>query len=64
MARDFDIEQVAQAIEAGMGGALPDIWQALAEVKACRVGSNAPGELQRGAQRVVDARLPTLARGT
>lgn len=32
--RNFDIEQVAQAIEADMGQDLPDIRQALAEVKA------------------------------
>jgi len=40
--RDFDIEAVAQAIEADAGQALPDLREALAEVKAgvgsgCRV---------------------------
>lgn len=33
MKRQFDIEKVAKAIEADMGEALPDIRQALAEVK-------------------------------
>lgn len=37
-ARNFDIEQVAQAIEADMGESLPDIRQALAEVKAGKPG--------------------------
>lgn len=39
MARDFDIEQVAQAIEADIGEALHDIRQALAEVKAGRAAA-------------------------
>jgi putative transcriptional regulator len=34
MKRNFDIEKVARAIEADMGEELPDIRQALAEVKA------------------------------
>ena len=34
MQRNFDIEKVAQAIEADMGEALPDIRQALAEVRS------------------------------
>jgi putative transcriptional regulator len=33
MKRQFDIEKIAKAIEADMGEALPDIRQALAEVK-------------------------------
>lgn len=33
MSRNFDIEKVAAAIEADLGEALPDIRQALAEVK-------------------------------
>lgn len=33
MKRSFDIEKVAQAIEADMGAVLPDIRQALAEVR-------------------------------
>jgi putative transcriptional regulator len=42
MKRDFDIEKVARAIEADFGEELPDIREALAEVKAgssngCRV---------------------------
>lgn len=38
MKRNFDIEQVARAIEADMGEDLPDIRQALAEVKAGSAG--------------------------
>lgn len=38
MKRNFDLEKVARAIEADMGEALPDIRQALAEVKAGAVG--------------------------
>lgn len=38
MKRNFDIEKMAQAIEADMGEALPDIRQALAEVKAGAAG--------------------------
>jgi putative transcriptional regulator len=34
MKRSFDIEKIAQAIEADMGEALPDIRAALAEVKS------------------------------
>jgi len=42
MKRNFDIEEVARAIEADLGEALPDMRAALAEVKAgpaegCRV---------------------------
>ncbi len=40
MKRNFDIEKIAQAIEADMGEALPDIRTALAEVKA-----GAPGRV-------------------
>ncbi|KTT41463.1 XRE family transcriptional regulator [Pseudomonas oryzihabitans] len=36
--RDIDLENVAQAIEADAGEALPDIRQALQEVKAGLVG--------------------------
>ncbi|WP_159918334.1 DNA-binding transcriptional regulator [Pantoea sp. 18069] len=38
MKRSFDLEKVAQAIEADMGEELPDIRQALAEVKAGAAG--------------------------
>lgn len=39
MQHNFDLEKVAQAIEADMGEALPDIRQALAEVKAGRAAA-------------------------
>lgn len=39
MKRQFDIEKIAKAIEADMGEALPDIRQALAEVKGGAEGA-------------------------
>ena len=39
MKRNFDLEKVARAIEADMGEELPDIRQALAEVKAGAAGA-------------------------
>ena len=39
MKRQFDIEKIAKAIEADMGEALPDIRQALAEVKGGAKGA-------------------------
>jgi putative transcriptional regulator len=39
MKRQFDIEKIAKAIEADMGEALPDIRQALAEVKGVVEGA-------------------------
>lgn len=38
MKRSIDVEKVARAIEADMGEALPDIRQALSELKAGTVG--------------------------
>ncbi len=46
MKRHFDIEKVAQAIEADMGQPLPDIRQALAEVKdGGAVRTTTPGQI-------------------
>ncbi|MFT4190803.1 MAG: type II toxin-antitoxin system MqsA family antitoxin [Comamonas sp.] len=46
--RDFNLEKVARAIEADMGEELPDIRQALAEVKA-----GAPGRVTTPEQILV-----------
>jgi putative transcriptional regulator len=64
MKRNFDIEKVAHAIEADMGESLPDIRQALAEVKAGAAGRvTTPAQmLMRQARKVTGLSQHEFAR--